>query len=86
MAEELDIYEEERQIVEKIHESRGRIERELSKVIVGQKEVSHQLLISLFAGGHCLITGARAWRRRCWSARSPRSSSSISSASSSRPT
>jgi MoxR-like ATPase len=58
MAEELDIYEGERQVVEKIHESRGRIERELSKVIVGQKEVSHQLLISLFAGGHCLITGA----------------------------
>jgi MoxR-like ATPase len=51
-------YEEEKQVVEKIHESRGRIERELSKVIVGQKEVSQQLLISLFAGGHCLITGA----------------------------
>ncbi len=44
--------------VEKIHESRGRIERELAKVIVGQKEATHQLLISLFAGGHCLITGA----------------------------
>ena len=28
------------------------------KVIVGQKEATHQLLISLFAGGHCLITGA----------------------------
>jgi MoxR-like ATPase len=30
----------------------------LSKVIVGQKEAVEQLLISLFAGGHCLITGA----------------------------
>jgi MoxR-like ATPase len=58
MANETDLYEEEKQVVEKIHESRGRIERELSKVIVGQKEVSQQLLISLFAGGHCLITGA----------------------------
>jgi MoxR-like ATPase len=58
MADVTDMYEEERQVVEKIHESRGRIERELSKVIVGQKEVSQQLLISLFAGGHCLITGA----------------------------
>ena len=48
----------ERQVVEKIHESRGRIERELAKVIVGQKEATQQLLISLFAGGHCLITGA----------------------------
>jgi len=53
-----DAYEGERQVVEKIHESRGRIERELAKVIVGQKEATHQLLISLFAGGHCLITGA----------------------------
>ncbi len=54
----IDVYENERQIVEKIHESRGRIERELAKVIVGQQEATHQLLISLFAGGHCLITGA----------------------------
>ncbi len=53
-----DAYDSERLAVEKIHESRGRIERELSKVIVGQKEATHQLLISLFAGGHCLITGA----------------------------
>jgi MoxR-like ATPase len=30
----------------------------LAKVIVGQHEVIEQLLISLFAGGHCLITGA----------------------------
>jgi len=58
VAEEVDVYETERQAVEKIHESRGRIERELAKVIVGQKEATHQLLISLFAGGHCLITGA----------------------------
>ena len=58
MTEDVDVYEGERQVVEKIHESRGRIERELAKVIVGQKEATHQLLISLFAGGHCLITGA----------------------------
>ncbi len=53
-----DAFESERLAVEKIHESRGRIERELGKVIVGQKDATHQLLISLFAGGHCLITGA----------------------------
>ena len=58
MAEDNDAYENERLAVEKVHESRGRIERELAKVIVGQKEATHQLLISLFAGGHCLITGA----------------------------
>ncbi len=49
---------EERAAVEQIIASRARIEKELSKVIVGQKEVIEQLLIALFAGGHCLITGA----------------------------
>ena len=34
------------------------IETELSKAIVGQKEVIEQILISLLSGGHCLITGA----------------------------
>jgi MoxR-like ATPase len=53
-----DDYDNERRVVEKVHESRGRIEHELGKVIVGQREATHQLLISLFAGGHCLITGA----------------------------
>src|SRR6202008_2270409 len=37
---------------------RTQIETELSKVIVGQKAVIEQILIALFAGGHCLITGA----------------------------
>jgi MoxR-like ATPase len=58
VTESVDVFEDERLVVEKIHESRGRIERELSKVIIGQREATHQLLISLFAGGHCLITGA----------------------------
>jgi MoxR-like ATPase len=58
VADDVDAFEGERRVVETIHESRGRIERELAKVIVGQREATHQLLISLFAGGHCLITGA----------------------------
>ena len=58
MSGDADVYENERRVVEKIHESRGRIEHELGKVIVGQKEATLQILISLFAGGHCLITGA----------------------------
>jgi len=37
---------------------RPRLESELAKVIVGQREVIDQILIALFAGGHCLITGA----------------------------
>ena len=86
MPEDIDAYENERVAVEKIHESRGRIERELSKVIVGQKEATHQLLISLFAGGHCLITGAPGWRRPCSCARSRRSFICGFSEFSSRPT
>ena len=58
MTGDSEAYEGERLAVEKIFESRGRIERELSKVIVGQREATHQILIGLFAGGHCLITGA----------------------------
>jgi MoxR-like ATPase len=51
-------HEEEREAVERLIAGRARIEAELAKVIVGQKEVIEQLLIALFAGGHCLITGA----------------------------
>jgi MoxR-like ATPase len=37
---------------------RSKIHNELSKVIVGQREVIEQILLALMAGGHCLITGA----------------------------
>ena len=43
---------------DKLMASRPRLETELAKVIVGQREVIDQILIALFAGGHCLITGA----------------------------
>src|SRR4030088_582229 len=42
---------------EKVAEGRERILGELRKVIVGQDEVVDQVLIALFTGGHCLITG-----------------------------
>src|SRR6266851_1818622 len=42
---------------ERVAEGRERILRELRKVIVGQDEVVEQVLIALFTGGHCLITG-----------------------------
>jgi len=54
----LNAYELEQRSVQHLRESRDRIDKELSKSIVGQKEAVEQLLISLFAGGHCLITGA----------------------------
>src|SRR5256885_5435933 len=42
---------------ERVAEGRERILSELRKVIVGQDEVVEQVLIALFTGGHCLITG-----------------------------
>src|SRR4026208_1798386 len=42
---------------EKVAEGRERILGELRKVIVGQDAVVDQVLIALFTGGHCLITG-----------------------------
>src|SRR5437762_5274103 len=53
-----DVQSIEKQLVEQILAGRTRIQAELAKVIVGQKQVIEQLLIALFAGGHCLITGA----------------------------
>ncbi len=50
--------DQEQQIVQQLRDSRQRIDEELSKTIVGQKDVVQQLMISLLGGGHCLITGA----------------------------
>jgi MoxR-like ATPase len=43
--------------IDRFHEVHAGIIREVRKVIVGQNEVIDQVLISLFVGGHCLITG-----------------------------
>ena len=51
-------YANEQKLVEQLINSRDRIRAELSKTIVGQREVIDEILIALFAGGHCLITGA----------------------------
>src|SRR5438045_4486582 len=42
---------------ERVAEGREQILAELRKVIVGQDEVVEDVLIALFTGGHCLITG-----------------------------
>jgi MoxR-like ATPase len=42
---------------EHVASGRDRILTELRKVIVGQDEIVEQVLIALFTGGHCLITG-----------------------------
>src|SRR5260370_11762581 len=43
---------------DRVAEGRERILAELRKVIVGQDDVVEQVLIALFTGGHCLLTGA----------------------------
>ena len=53
-----DTNKTDQQAVEQLLAGRTKINAELSKVIIGQKEVIEELLIALFAGGHCLITGA----------------------------
>jgi MoxR-like ATPase len=50
--------DDELRVLELIRTGRQRIRAELAKTIVGQAEAVDQLLIALFAGGHCLITGA----------------------------
>jgi MoxR-like ATPase len=44
-------------LAEAVAEGRQRILGELRKRIVGQDEVVEQVLMALFTGGHCLITG-----------------------------
>lgn len=53
-----DRFAAERAAAVRLREGRARIESELSKVIVGQREVIEQILVALLSGGHCLITGA----------------------------
>jgi len=48
----------EAETVEQLIEGYGRIKAELGKTIIGQQDVIEEILIALFAGGHCLITGA----------------------------
>jgi MoxR-like ATPase len=45
------------QAVEKLAEAAARISSELSRVIVGQSQVIEELLVAMFAGGHCLLVG-----------------------------
>ena len=50
-------HEQDRLAVEQITAGREKIELELGRVIIGQKDAVEEILITLFAGGNCLITG-----------------------------
>jgi MoxR-like ATPase len=43
--------------VEQLCNARDRLRQELGKVIVGQRQVIDELLIAMFARGHCLLVG-----------------------------
>jgi MoxR-like ATPase len=45
------------QAVQRLHEAYEKITRELTKTIVGQQQVIEELLIAMFARGHCLLVG-----------------------------
>lgn len=43
--------------VEKLKESVAAIKQEIAKVIIGQDKIIHDLMISIFSKGHCLLVG-----------------------------
>ena len=43
--------------VERLNQAYRKITGELGKVIVGQQQVIEELLVGMFAGGHCLLVG-----------------------------
>ncbi|HUS57267.1 MAG TPA: MoxR family ATPase [Planctomycetota bacterium] len=51
------LHQDDLEAVQKLKQAYERIRAELSKVIVGQDKVLEELLISIFARGHCLLVG-----------------------------
>src|SRR3982750_4346831 len=45
------------EVAARVAERRARILTEIRKVVVGQDDVIDQVLMAVFTGGHCLITG-----------------------------
>lgn len=44
-------------LVKQMQDGRDQIVAEIRKIIIGQESIIEELLIALFAGGHCLVTG-----------------------------
>jgi MoxR-like ATPase len=53
----MSVVEQAQADLERLQRARSQIQSQLSKIIVGQQEVIEQLLISIFARGHCLLEG-----------------------------
>jgi MoxR-like ATPase len=45
------------QAVHRLHEAYQQITSELAKVVIGQRQVIEELLVAMFARGHCLLVG-----------------------------
>jgi MoxR-like ATPase len=55
MAEMTEVQAKE--LVEKLRDTKARILAEIRKAVIGQEQVVDEVLMSFFAGSHCLITG-----------------------------
>lgn len=51
------LQEDDVQAVRKLNEAYALITEQLSRAIVGQKQVIEELLVAMFARGHCLLVG-----------------------------
>lgn len=51
------IHQDDIKTIEALQQGYKNVRKELSKVIVGQDEVIHQLLIAIFSKGHCILEG-----------------------------
>ena len=72
--------------IERLNDGYRRIRRELAKVIVGQERVIEEMLIAIFARGHCLLVGVPGLAKTLLIRTLAESLNLSSAASSSRPT
>ncbi len=56
--EQVEVTAEQRNSLERLRSGRDQLLKEIRKVIIGQDQVIEELMIVLFSGGHCLISGA----------------------------
>jgi len=57
MAENVAASDDDLESLEQLKTAANRVREELGKVIIGQQDVIEQLLIAIFAEGHCLLEG-----------------------------
>lgn len=56
-ASEVSAREREERALQKLSGAYEQLRNEISKVVVGQREIVDEILIALFCGGHCLLVG-----------------------------